>query len=328
MPKWWWWLPGWRNKWKLEKHRIDALSDITGERLQVELMAQRPRSADDTIDNTLLERVLNRLREIEESAKQATHTDDLDDLVDDAELQGLFSSYFCPATEIQDEGNLLIDQIEGRGIPKTAIKKLRESLGKKLENAATNPEDARGALHALFAERDSWGDYTDEYEDRMQRYTRRLFTATMVLLLLAIIAPHLAFRFSPLLLCGLLFAGAAGSCVSVMAKMPALDVSLAGELDAYGRRVLSRIGVGVVASLMGCALLGWGLFPIAIQNQTFAEALNACTVAPCITSPATSCTGIKVLILLGVAMLLGFSERTLTSFEQRVFGNSKKSQNG
>jgi hypothetical protein len=127
MPKWRWWLPGWRKKWKLEKHRIDALSDITGERLQVELMAQRPRSADDAIDNTLLERVLNRLREIEESAKQATHTDDLEDLIDDAELQELFSSYFCPATEIQD-------------------------VGRKLENAAANPEDARGALHALFAE--------------------------------------------------------------------------------------------------------------------------------------------------------------------------------
>lgn len=315
---WWWWLPGWRKKWKLEKYRIDALSEITGERLQVELMAQRPRSADDVLDNTLLEKVLNRLREIEESAKQTTDADELDDLIDDAELQGLFSSYLCPASEIQDEGNLVIDQIEGWGIPKTAIKKLRDSLGKKL---ATSPEDARGALRALFAERDSWADYTDEYEDRMQRYTRWLFGATIVLLLLAVTALPFASRFSPLLLCGLLFAGAAGSCVSVMAKMPALDVSLSGELDAYGRRVLSRIGVGVVASLIGCALLGWGLFPIAIQNQTFADALSACTTAPCSTSPATSCAGIKILILLGVAMLLGFSERTLTSFEQHVFGN-------
>ena len=142
----------------------------------------------------------------------------------------------------------------------------------------------------------------------------------MSLLILAIFAIRLASLFSPLLLLGLLFAGAAGSGVSVMAKMPALDVSLVGELDAYGRRVLSRIGVGVVASLIGCGLLAWGFFPISIQNQTFADALNACT-APA----SSSCVAIKTLIILGIAMLLGFSERALTSFEQRIFGELNSS---
>ncbi len=37
-----------------------------------------------------------------------------------------------------------------------------------------------------------------------------------------------------------------------MAKLPELEVSLSRELDAYGRRVLSRVGVGVAASLIGC----------------------------------------------------------------------------
>lgn len=76
-----------------------------------------------------------------------------------------------------------------------------------------------------------------------------------------------------MLLLGLLCAGAAGSFVSVMAKMPALDVTLSGELEAYGRRILSRIGIGIVASLIGCALLA--VLPISIQNQSFADALSA-----------------------------------------------------
>jgi hypothetical protein len=42
--------------------------------------------------------------------------------------------------------------------------------------------------------------------------------------------------------------------------MPLLDVALSAELEAYGRRIFSRIAVGVGASLIGCALLGWGLF--------------------------------------------------------------------
>ena len=149
----------------------------------------------------------------------------------------------------------------------------------------------------------------------MRGYTRWLFGAVMILPLLAIFVFHFAFLFSPLMFFGLLCAGAAGSCVSVMAKLPALDVSLSSELEAYGRRIMTRIGIGVVASLIGCAFLGW--FPISVQNQTFADALNACT-----TSSAT-CAGIKSLTLLGVPMLLGFSERTLTSFEQRVFGSSQ-----
>ena len=313
MCKWWWrWLPGWRKNWKLEKRRIEALSDIIGERLDVEAMAQRPRIADDIIDAVLLEKVLKRIAEIEESAKRAIHIGDLDDLTDDAEQHGQFRGYFCPAAEIQDEGEMGFNLIEEWGVPKTAIKKLRDLLGKKL--ADPNPEAARSALRALFEEKDSWADYTNDYEDTMRGYTRWLFGAAIILPLLAVLVFHFAFWFSPLLFFGLLCAGAAGSCVSVMAKLPALDVSLSSELDAYGRRILTRIGIGVVASLIGCAFLGW--FPISIQNQTFADALNACA------TPAT-CTGIKSLTLLGVPMLLGFSERTLTSFEQRVFGSAQ-----
>lgn len=69
--------------------------------------------------------------------------------------------------------------------------------------------------------------------------------------------------------------------------------------------------MGVVASVIGSASLAW--LPVSVQNQTFADALN-----PCATS---SVTDNKTLIVLGVTMLLGFSERTLTSFEQRIFGN-------
>jgi hypothetical protein len=103
-----------------------------------------------------------------------------------------------------------------------------------------------------------------------------------------------------------------------MSKMPLLEVSLSGELDAYGRRILSRVGTGVGASVIGCALLGWGILPISVQNQTFADLLNACTA-----SPAPSCSALKTVILLGIPMLFGFSERALTSFDQRVFGEPK-----
>jgi hypothetical protein len=93
--------------------------------------------------------------------------------------------------------------------------------------------------------------------------------------------------------------------------MPAFDVALSAELESYRRRIFGRIAVGVIASPIGCALLAWGVLPISLQNQTFADCL----------APGTSWA--KMLILLGLPMLLGFSERALTSFEQRMFGGTK-----
>jgi hypothetical protein len=47
------------------------------------------------------------------------------------------------------------------------------------------------------------------------------------------------------------------------------------KLDSYDRLILSRIGIGTIASLIGCGLLGWGLIPISIQGRSFAEVLDA-----------------------------------------------------
>jgi hypothetical protein len=319
---WWRFIPGKRRKtWKLEKRRVEVLSSIVGDRLRVELMAQRPRKEDDKLDTDLLETVLRRFEEIEVSAKAATLEDELDDFEEDGEVQGLFAAYLCPKNEIQDEGSLVIDTIEGWGIPKTSPKKLRDLFSKKLQNAADNPHDARGALYSIFAEEDAWKDFIDDYEESMLSYRRWLLFITLASIALAVTSLYFAFHLSILILAGLLFAGAAGSSVSVMAKMPALDASLEGELDAYGRRVFTRIAVGIVASLIGCGLMAWGALPISMQNQTFTDALSACV------SPApTSGTSIRILIVLAVAMLLGFSERALTSFERRIFGEVNTSR--
>jgi hypothetical protein len=305
--------------WKLEDRRTETLSVISRERRDVELMAQRPRRSSDVVDGSLLDAVLKALKDIEDAATLARNTTQLGDLTDAAELQGVFAAYLCPETGVKDEGTILLDQIAGWGIPKSAIAVLRESVAKKLDSA--DASESRSALYTLFVERVLWDDYIDEYEETMQGHTRWLFGSTVVVLLLAAWTLSFAASYPFLLWLGILLAGAAGSCVSVMTKMPALDLSLSGELDAYGRRIMSRIAVGIVASGIGCGLLNWGALPISIQNLTFKDALNGCVV-----SPDPSGTGPKILIVLAVAMLLGFSERTLASFEQRVFGSPKSTR--
>jgi hypothetical protein len=162
--------------------------------------------------------VLQRLTEIESGAGQATSIDHLDDLISFAERQGQLRAYICPVAEIQREATLVSDLLEEWGVPRTAIEKLSKSHNETLQKAGTNPQDARAALRSLFQERDSWAEYTDDYEDQMKVYARWLSAGAIVLPFLAIIAFNYAFCFSPLLVLGFLFAGAAGSCVSVVAK--------------------------------------------------------------------------------------------------------------
>jgi hypothetical protein len=314
---WWWWLPGWRKKWRLEKRRVEALSDINAERLNVELMAQRPRNADDALNTALLEELLKRIEKIKERAKDADQISDLDDLVEDAELHGQFRGYLCPLSELHEEADLVLDVMEEWGVPKSKIIILQDLLGQEIKEAKTNSEAARSALRALFKEKDSWEDYTTDYEGTMTTYTQRLLIVTLIMPPLAILAFYFSSYFQPLLLFGLLCAGVAGSCTSVMARMPALDISLSSELEAYARRVLNRIGIGVVASFIGCTFLG--LLPVSIQNLTFGDALNACATS------RADCQGIKSLLLLGLPTLFAFSEYTLTTFEQRVFGSARRS---
>jgi hypothetical protein len=311
---------GSQNK-KLRKKREDALSSITGDRVNIELMAQRARPADDPLDRDLLQTVLNNIAAIETGARNADSVTELDDLIADGESQGIASAYFCPVGEIRDEGNRALDNMELWGIPTPSIRKLRENFAKSVELSPVSPYAARAALHAIFIEVDEWTDYIDEYEGTMRGYTRWLFGSTAALLLIAGFCFYLAHLFPFAMWFGLIAAGAAGRSVSVMAKMPSLDVSLSGELNAYGRRIRSRIAAGTIGSLIGVALLGWGLLPLTIKDLGFADALAACTaygIAPC---PIT-----KMLLVLGIAILLGVSERTLTTFEQRLLGDGSNQE--
>ena len=298
----------------LEHERREALGEIRAVRSSLANMAQRPRGTDDPLDNTLLENTDQRLLYIQKQIEEAESNNDLEDAKNEARKQGQLRAYLCPIGEIVVEGTLAMDAMEDWNIPRTAIDKLRNLLGPKLEKADVDPNIARGALRALFGEKDTWADYTDEYEGKMKSFAHWLLVATITLPLLAV----LFFHWPKTLLVGLLCAGAAGSCASVMAKMPILEVTPSGELEVYYRRILTRIGVGVIASLIGCAFLAWGIVPISIQNQSFSNVVDKCTV-----SSDASCVGLNSLILLGIPMLFGFSERALTSFEEKVFGGSK-----
>jgi hypothetical protein len=263
---------------KLEKQRHETLSAICGERLGVEEMLQRARITGASPDVAFVDEILKRLEEIKQKTGEETNIEELESLIEDAEQQGQLRAYICPRAEIRNEGVLAIGVMEEWNVPRAVIDKLRGSLGEEVKNADKDEATARSALRAIFEEQDSWRRYTNEYEDEMRRVMWRWLFCPFIGLLVVAIAITLLWplRFPV----GLLLAGAAGSCASVMAKMPVLDVSLSAELESYVRRILSRVAVGVSASLIGCGLLGWGLISFSIQGYTFADVVNACSTSP------------------------------------------------
>jgi hypothetical protein len=323
---------GWLKKRKLAKQNLQleerrkaALLRIAEQKSDIEQMAQRPRSTNDAIDSVLLEQIRQALATIAENAQHADHIDKLDDLADEADRQSTFSAYLCPQGEIRNEGYLAFELMEWWGVPRSETTRLRALLEEKLGRADNEPKDGRSALYALFKERDDWADYRDDYEAAMRVRAGWLFSAIAVLPILAVATLYFSFLhapmlYGPLLAVGILFAGGAGSCVSVISKLPTLEVCLSEKLDSYDRLIWSRLSVGTIAGLIGCALLGWGVIPISIQGRSFAEVLD-------VSSKSVSPIGdaLRVLILLAVPLLFGFSER-LTLFERLIFGKVKKSQ--
>jgi hypothetical protein len=139
--------------------------------------------------------------------------------------------------------------------------------------------------------------------------------------LAAVLAFHFRSIFSPLFALSLFFAGAMGSCASVLARLPISEVTPSSASESLGRRTISRVGTGVVASVAGCALFAWGLLPIAINEVSFKDVLTAC-------DPLSSgaCSSMYSLILLAVPIVLGFSERVLTTLDDKLFGKAKETE--
>jgi len=321
MCKWWWrWVPGLHARWKTEKRRAKALSFIDGERLAVEQMWQRPRSENREEQTPLFNELIKKIKEIEARAATEPSYDLLGDLMDDAEKQSQFRAYLCPREELWMEGSLAIALLEEWGVPKSIVSALHKLLDTPLKSGQLEPVAARGALRSIFEEVDSWRDYTSEYESTMERYAGWLFGTTILLILTALLCVHWSCRFPLLVVICILLMGIAGSCVSVLSRMPQFEVRLSKELDAYKRRIMLRVAIGIAASIVGCAMLGWGVVPISFQGHSFADAL--CLCAGCSSHGGLPCTVINALVLLAVPMLFGFSERALTWLEHRMFAGT------
>jgi len=253
---------------------------------------------------------------------QAKTSDELEDerLTDTAARLQWMRAYIMPAADIIVEARNILKELNEWGLPSEVLKK-EEKLVEDLTIKAADPDyakrhEAQALLYVLFEDYEYWDGYTDYARDNM--------VWTIGILLGALLAFSI-FSFvlfaKANILCAFLLAGLAGACLSVANKLPVLSVY--GDLMFFAIRAASRVAAGGAAAAMGFGLLALNLvrFPL-FQNESCNVSEQASTIDNLIAMVQASgyCQITGVGILFALAFLLGFSERALTSLEDRIMG--------
>ena len=338
------WFRNGAEEFQTEKR--NARAEIEDKKAEFEGLVQRAISAGEAGHDSLITYVRGQFADVEGKIGPAETQEELDTLVSRAGALESLGAYMWPKQEIRLEGEADLNTMREWGVPDVVITRYQETLAAKLGDA--NVLTARGALYIIFQEYDAWSEYVDDYNLSMRRSAAWLTTAVMGLTLLA---AFLLWRGG--VVWGLFTAGVAGACVSVLSKMPSLGTW--GEFAAYGRGVLRRVAVGAAASVIGSGLLVSGLLGVSLGDQTIREIITHCTYPTSekagdreigiggdaeskpgawgkvkefvggllteLTTPGRQgCGTSHLLILMAIAMLLGFSERAMASFEETLFG--------
>lgn len=275
-------------------------------------------------------------KEIREGTDLSSET--LDAIADHArELRRTRANFILPRAAILHVGKAAVDDMREWGVPQGSLQRVTTEIVPLL--ASPQPADARAALRALLDLHDQWDPYATWYNGFMGRTA----AALLVILLFAVAAAGAAFREGHLLT-SFALAGIGGATLSVLSRLPPLAAY--GEATQYLFRIVSRVGTGFAASLIGAGLLATGVISINLPEVgSFGEMVAECSVYPPrkprpavepsakgtgaaanaetgpdrATTPPQPCGTPQVLILLAIAMILGFSERALATFEDRVF---------
>ena len=306
---------------KLEARRDYALSRVQNQRMIFNNTVARCRAAGETPNPQVIVDFNAAIDECEDKIRTEKRIDGIDRLIYHAQLQGILRAYVCPMSEVHTESILLISQMEDWGIPSEILDPLRSLIPKGGAGGADEQAIARGALRAIMREHNVSNTYVNEYETDIKAKCWWVGRFTAFFLLLSFTMFDLRALCPAFLKLSILCAGAAGSCGSVLSRMPSTEVKSSIVAVSLVRRIVSRVGAGVIGSVAGSALFAWGVIPIGINKMTYADSLTACDP-----TSGETCSVTNSLVVLAVPIILGFSERFLTSLDRRLFGEERATE--
>lgn len=251
------------------------------------------------------------------------------DLVAQAQSLARLRAYVLPPSELIAEAQQVLASLTEWRVPAATLAEVERAVQVVLTGAQGTQSkftEARAELGRLLTVRDQWRSYITWYFRQLGGAVALLLPLTIFGIAAAILlgqAGHLTAAF--------LLAGASGTATSILLKLPPLAV--AGETAWFWTRAGSRFAGGLCATAIAYGLLGSGLLglslSIAERTMSPAQLIQACGQPPLKSdrepAPAgagesqPACPQTGYMLLLSVAMLFGFSERSLGSFEELLF---------
>lgn len=272
--------------------------------------AQRAGGTRSEENQKLISETSNKLKEFTryatdlERGGQALTQRDQDDLLALARRR----AYLLPKEELGIEADALMVELREWGVPASSLDALQR-LAAKCEG---DEKVARAALHKLLEEYDYWDMYVDWYLSQAARVSLALGAGGLLAFAVA-----LTLCLSSHVLPGVFFAAASGASLSILSKLPPMT-TYGDAVSLLLLRVGTRFFSGILASATGLWLISTGIVRIGLGDDTNLAA----TASKCLNADPT-CQHVSLLMLLALAVLFGFSERALASFESAVLPAAK-----
>jgi len=276
----------------------DQVAILRGYRATYLSVVERARAVPGSdITPALVLRTLNRFEALERELLEATTEDAQDNILERAEEVEQSRAYIQPEAELVAESTTLIADMADWGVPKPVLQAITNDQLNVIKSAGADLHKKRAALNKLYQYYDAWEAHVRDYESWATRTTWFLGA-----LLIATAAGCVCAVYQTEPLVGFALAGLAGAMLSVLHKFPPMLGW--GQWASYTPRMLGRITTGVVTSLAGGALLSTDV--IRVGHEDFKLLFE---------TPDT----MKMLLLVGLGIVFGFSERAFVQFQNLVF---------
>lgn len=256
-----------------------------------------------------------------------------EDLAAQAQSLARLRAYILPAAETVAESQQVLASLTEWRVPTATLAEVERAVHVILTSAHESQSKlavARAELGRLLHVQDQWRSYINWYFRQLSGAVALLLPLTILGIIGAVLlgrAGHLTAAF--------LLAGASGTATSILLKLPPLAV--AGETAWFWTRAGSRFAGGLCATAIAYGLLGSGLLGLSLsvgeRSMSPAQLMQACGTRGQAAAPAKdgepapagagesqpACPQTGYMLLLSIAMLFGFSERSLGSFEELLF---------
>ncbi len=252
---------------------------------------------------------------------ETTPEKDLDFIEDRARQLADHRVYVSPIGDLKIEAAEGLDDLSSMGVPEESLSLVKKWVTKLDEDEQKVAEAEKRLIMAQLIEDFNWW---DDYVSWALKWTNIMRSGVFVLVVVSLGASFwLSYSFHPV--AGFIVASLCGASLSVLLKIP--QIILYKELWLLFAQFISRIATGAIVSVVGLSLLSSKIinlvFEVGQDKITIPQLLSCPTGPKCPPFPLG-----QIIILIGIGILFGFSERLLSSMESTLLGKLSLPERG